>query len=861
VSRTGDALSMLDAPTDGWHAANLPTTVLGTLIEEGRYGDPFYADRFKQIPGQGPAAQNFANHAMPEDSPFAVPWWFRKEIAVVADAPQYLGLRLDGINYRANVWLNGELIANSDDVVGSYRDYELDVSRKLRRGSRNALAIEVIPPRPCDLAISWVDWNPSPPDKNTGIWRDVWLRGHGPVGLRDPYVITELDDRGRAQVSIAVDVLNTTDAPQDVELRARLGSHATRKTARLKPRERRRITIDPSDDRELSIHQPKLWWPRGLGEAELHELSIEAVVAGRLSDRSVQQVGLRQITSELTEKEHALFRVNGEPLLIKGAGWATDLFLRRRNERDWAELEYVKAMNLNTIRFEGMLERADFLERCDRDGLLVIAGWCCCDCWEKWDEWSGESHVVALESLRSQLRRVRRHPSMISWWYGSDFPPPAHVEQAYLEVLKDVGWPNATQSSAANKPTELTGRSGVKMEGPYDYVPPSYWLEDKTRGGGFGFATEVCPGPAIPPIESLRKMLPTENLWPIDDMWNYHAGGQEFHQVEHFARAVEGRYGPVDDVETFAQLSQLLAYDSQRAMFEAYAKNRHDGQQGNATGVIQWMLNNAWPSLIWHLYDHYLRPGGGFFGTQKACEPLHVMYAYDDRSVVVSSDHLTPRDGLTLRARVLSLAGDLLHDELCLVDARPHAATTALTLPELSHRREAIFVALQLYDERQQLVSDNVYLVPAQPDVLDHDKGLWIHTPVSEHADLIAVRTLPAADIRLRAQRDPGGEPGEQTIRIKIRNSGDSLAFFVQLRARDEHGADLLPVIYSDNYISLLPGDSREITVRLLSPPRMHSAVLIEARGLNIERMVVPAYDPSTEASPNTCSGELQPRP
>src|SRR6185503_4611277 len=222
----------------------------------------------------------------------------------------------------------------------------------------------------------------------------------------------------------------------------------------------------------------------------------------------------------------------------------------------------------------------------------------------------------------------------------------------YLEVLAEEHWPNPFQSSATHKPAALTGPSGLKMLGPYDWVPPNYWLEDTKKGGAFGFATEISPGPAVPPIESLRKMIPAQHLWPIDEVWSFHAGIQEFGNIRAFTEALDRRYGRASTVEEFAELSQLATYEGQRAMFEGYARNR-----SRASGVIQWMLNNAWPSLIWHLYDYFLRPGGGFFGTQKACEPLHAMYSYDDGSIVIVNDH--PRDwaGLRVEARVVNLDG------------------------------------------------------------------------------------------------------------------------------------------------------------------------------------------------------------
>ena len=190
----------------------------------------------------------------------------------------------------------------------------------------------------------------------------------------------------------------------------------------------------------------------------------------------------------------------------------------------------------------------------------------------------------------------------------------------------------------------------MKMLGPYDYVPPGYWYEDDERGGAFGFATEICAGPAVPPIESLRRMLGDDHLWPIDDVWHLHCGGAEFHNLEAFTDALLARYGDVSGPEQFAELSQLMTYETQRAMFEAYRSNRY-----RSTGVIQWMLNNAWPSLIWHVFDYYLRPGGGFFGTQKACEPFHVMYSYRDGSVRVLNDYRESFDEVYVRARVVDL--------------------------------------------------------------------------------------------------------------------------------------------------------------------------------------------------------------
>ncbi len=821
----------------GWHRVDLPATALGALVESGVIADPFFGMNLRAIPGQGPPAQNFSNHPMPEDSPFNAPWWFVKEFAVPSDAGPHLSLQLDGINYRANVWLNGQRLADTGEIAGAYRVYELDVTTAVERDGVNVLAIEIFPPDPCDLAITWVDWNPSPPDKNMGIWRDVWLRSSGEVGLRDPYVQTRLQGENggtRAGVTIAGDLVNATSAMQTALVEAELCGRKLSQIVTLAAGERRRFELD-----ELVLSEPKLWWPRTMGEPNLHTLAVRVSVDGRVTDASEAQVGLREITSEMTEEGHARFRVNGEPVQIRGAGWASDLFLRRNPERERAQFEYVKALHLNTIRFEGVLERAEFLEWCDRDGVLVIAGWCCCDCWEKWDKWREENFGIAAESLRSQVRRARRHPSLIAWWYGSDFPPPERVEKSYLDVFAAEGWPNPHHSSAANKPTEVTGRSGLKMEGPYEFVPPNYWLEDEKRGGAWGFATEISPGPAIPPVESLKKMLPAEHLWPIDDVWRFHAGGQEFHQVKFFAEALEKRYGAVAGVEEFATWSQVATYEAQRAMFEGYTQRKY-----RATGVIQWMLNNAWPSLIWHLYDYYLRPAGGFFGSMKACEPLHVQYDAAARAVLVLNERRKPARGLRVEARVLDLSGRERFAANAPVDVDADGIARALELPAVEVG-PVHFVDLRLL-AGAEVASRNFYWLPASPDVLDHEKANWMHTPTASFADLSALRSLAQAPLGVRVAFDPVDR--QRSLQVELRNPTDRLAFFTQLRVEDGRGEDVLPVLWDDNYVSLLPGERRVLHARVLAPRTLPADVRVEVRGINVPRTRVAPERPRAGA-------------
>lgn len=824
-----------------WYRTKLPATVLGTLVEHGVYADPFTGENWRKLPGLGPAHENFSNHPMPEDSPFCVSWWYVKEFEL--ERVRYAWLKLEGLNYRANVWLNGALIADSNAIAGAYREHSLLLDPALLVRGINRLAFEVFAPEPNDLAITWVDWNPSPPDKNMGLFRPAALRLTGPIALAHPQVRVRFPDRSYdfAELELFVTVENAAEEPHHVELVAELEGRRFSAEFRLAPREKKELRVGPEQASALQLGRPRLWWPRFKGEQPLYRLELSARVNGAVSDATTVTFGVRSVTSELTDRGHSLFRVNGKPILIRGGGWASDLFLRSNAERTLAEYEHVKDLNLNAIRFEGMLERSEFLDRCDRDGILVIAGFCCCDHWEKWENWKPEDLEIAAESLRSLLRRTRNHACLAAFWYGSDNPPPRHVEERYLEVLDEERWPNPTHSSATAKATELTGPSGLKMAGPYHYVPPNYWLTDTTRGGAFGFATEVSPGPAIPPLESLRAMLGEEHLWPPDECWTLHAGGGVFKSLAPFDDALAARYGAPRDLEDYVRKAQLACYEGERAMFEAFAARKY-----TATGVIQWMLNNAWPSLIWHLWDWYLRPAGGYFGAKLACEPLHVQYSYDDRSVLVVNEHAEGFAALRVEARLFDLEARELYREEVTVDVAPDGVTRALAVPAPTGLDGAYFAQLTLTDRDGRALSKNLYWLSTVEDRTDDARGTWYLTPMVAHADFTALGRLAPAEIDVSAALD---DP--ETLSIALSNPGPALAFFIHMRLlqRDQGGdgqREILPVWWEDNFVTLLPAEKRALKARL---PRLldgKTPLLLEWGGWNVPKKLlkIPGRDP-----------------
>ncbi|HXP15937.1 MAG TPA: glycoside hydrolase family 2 protein, partial [Terriglobales bacterium] len=427
----------------------------------------------------------------------------------------------------------------------------------------------------------------------------------------------------------------------------------------------------------------------------------------------------------------------------------------------------------------------------------------------------------------------------VMWLNGSDNPPPPDVEQTYLKVERELLWPNPVVSSATAKLAAFSGESGVKMTGPYEYVAPSYWQSDKTDsarqcnpggcGGAYGFNTETSMGPAVPPVESIRAMVGKDHLWPIDDWWNYHAGGGAFKDLHVFTDALTARFGLPAGVEDYALKAQLQTYEGVRAMYEAYSRNKYV-----STGVIQWMLNNAWPSMIWHLYDFYLRPGGGYFGAKKAMEALHPVYGYDDHAVWVVSSQYEDARGLRLTAKVLNLDMTEKYSQQVSLDALADSTSRVLDLPPIDGLTPTYFLVLRLDDSAGKLVGSNFYWLSTRPETLDWEKSNWYTTPTASYADYTALYQLPKVKLKVAERTERKGE--DAVTHVTLENPGKSLAFFVRLKVdRGRGGEEILPVIWQDNYISLLPGEKREVTATYRAKELGAAQPALEVSGWNVE--------------------------
>ncbi len=835
VHDDGAAISVEGFAASDWLETTVPNTVLAAQTADKIFPDPYFGMNLRNIPGTSyPIGQNFSNLPMPQDSPYRCGWWYRTEFATPAASghDRRFWLHFGGINYSGAIWVNGHRVADQSTIAGAYRTYDFDVTAFLKSGT-NVLAVETFAPTEKDLGINWVDWNPCPPDKDMGLWGDVDLIETGAVTLRSPLAVTHFTDSSLATADLTVyaELHNSADHAVKGTVRGTAAGIHFEQPVELGANEDKTVVFTPEQFAALHVRNPKPWWPYQMGDPHLERLTMSFSDQDGETDSQSVDFGFREVTSEFTATGGRLYRVNGKPILIRGAGWSQDMLLRADDNRLRDQIHMVRDMHLNTIRLEGKLETEEFFHLADEQGILVMLGWCCCDHWERWNTWTPNDLQIATASLRAQMLRLRHHASLLVWLNGSDNAPPADVESAYLKVEAETHWPNPTLSSAAATNTVVAGPSGVKMSGPYDYVEPSYWYVDQHNGGGFGFNTETSPGPAIPSLASRAKFLSDPDTWPGSADWDFHNGGGEFVNRKVFDEAMQAVYATPHSAADYERIAQTMEYDSERAMYEAYSKNKYV-----STGVIQWMLNNAWPSMIWHLYDYYLDAGAGYFATRKACEPLHIQYSYDDGSIVVVNSTYNSAEGLHATVDVHGLGWKPLYTAKADVNAAADSSQRVFSMPEnlYSGAERIFFIDLKLTDAAGRVVSRNFYWVPGTLTTFDWPRTDYTHTPAARFEDLTALANLPAAHVS--ATSEIVQSPQGPELHISLTNESRALAFQVHAAARTDAGGLIAPVFWSDNWIELTPGESTTLTALL---PAHTATPTIHIDGWNIEALTL----------------------
>lgn len=861
TSMNGDALSVTDYDATAWYkVAHMPATVLEILRENGVYRDLY-------------TGKNLRDH-VPQDL-YRQDWWYRTDFTAPLGRTTYL-LDFPGINYRGEIWLNGHLMADRTQVVGMYVNHEFDVTPFILPGQSNVLAVKVTPERALqdvdgvELADSWNDWInwdylglPVPDgdrdrrgtsfvaDRNAGIWKPVYLRSVGDVGIGAATVNTELPlpRTDSARLTIHAEIHNHHTQRERGILRATItrpdrSTLHVEQAVTLGPGENRRITLTPYQFAQLNLQHPDLWWPYTMGRPTLYGLRLEFRIDNRPSDVKEFRFGIRTVTQHRDEGFSGdggdfYLQVNGENFPVRGAAYTPDLLFRYDPDRETAILQYAKDLGLNMLRLEGKLASEHLVEKADELGIPLMAGWMCCNQWEKWEQWDPEDDRVAMASLRSQIQSLRSHASAFIWANGSDGLPPPNIRARYRSILDELHWQNATVDTAAIQARDGDGNAqwdGIDMAGPYTWRPPTFWFSGR-YGATWGSSAEQGSNEQIPPFASLRKFIPPDKLWPINDTWYFHAGAQPKNAALLSAqRSIGLRYGPSDSAEAFAAKAQMAQYESARAQFESFAATGWDRHKM----TIYWMLNSHWPSFFGQLFDYYLRPGGAYFGAKKGLRPLSAVFdsyagGYGSPArirVVNQARH--DEDDLRVRVRVYDLQGTLQTDRISQrTNVSAGGAAEAMTLPRGLTNSPVFFVRCQLTRDSGEVVADNVYWQSQQPDdVGDPDNDRAFDSIQASWADMTALNYLP------RVPLDVAARSTDQSVSIRLHNPTPNVAFFERAEVLSSlDGDEILPIEYDDNYVTVFPGETVEI--RASVPGRGSSANWVRVTGQNTAPITV----------------------
>jgi len=798
TKETGSILSTDKSEITGWYSASVPSTVMGILSRNENYKNIFMGENLKKV----------------DKSQFDSSWWYRKEF-IIPDLgkDQHVMLCFDGISYYANIWLNGRIIASKDSIFGTFRRFQFDVTDLVIKNN-NILAVEIFKQHPGDFGLGFVDWNPRPPDENMGIWREVYLHISGEVGLNNTYVQTKvnLENLKEAWLSISTEIKNYSSETVTGKLKGKIENKEFEYPVQLSPGEHKLVTITADNFSCLHFINPRLWWCNNLGVPNLYKLNLSFVTENAITDNSDITFGIRDVQSYFNKQGYKGFKLNGKEVLIKGAGWTDDLFLRDTKESNEIQVQYAKHMNLNAIRFEGIWGNSqNIYDLCDKYGILAIVGWSCQ--WE-WNEYLGKEcndfggiqtatdFNLVYQYTEDQIKWLRNHPSILVWMIGSDKFPKPEFEKKF-KLLVDSIDDRPYQSSAGTKVSTISGPTGVKMNGPYEYVGPNYWYIDSVNGGAFGFNTETGPGPQIPVIESIKKMIPDDKLWPISDAWNNHctAGKEFFNNLNIYNEALKNRYGPANDLNDYLLKSNVMSYEAMRAMFEAFRTNIP-----NTTGIIQWMLNSAWPSMYWHLYDYNLLPTSAYYAARKANSPVQLIYNYGNQGVYAVNETLTECKKLKATIQVFDFNSNRITSNEVNFKIGENSSKK---ISEIKKFRNNAFLAISLFDAQNRLITDNFYWLSDKQDEYAWDKTNWAFTPMKEYADFKALNTLPSAEIDLSTHLSHQGE--NIIVHVKLKNVSDKIAFFINLTLKNDSGNTIFPVFWDDNYINLLPGETKNI--------------------------------------------------
>ena len=857
VGDPGDKVSSPGYRPDQWLPVSVPSTVLSALVKNGVYPDPRIGLNAYRIPDSSDAFNRKHDLAkfsyLPDKrNPWRDPYWYRTEFELPALMPgKRAWLHFDAINYRAEVWLNGRQVADRDTMAGMFQRFEFDITAEARPG-RNVLAVKVYPvDHPGTPATQWEVLGPdrgyqselmkdvteimtigydcmmTVPDRNMGLWQDVWIDFSGPVGIRNPFVVTRLPlpETNRATLAVSAELVNATASAVKGVLRGSIAGTDVRfeQPVELGPHETRVVAIDPKP----VIANPRLWWPLNCGEQYLYDLMLRFEIGGEVSDEQKVAFGVREVSSEMHELDGWHGRrvlVNGRRIFCRGGYIQPELMFDWDARRMESEIRYYAQANLNLIYFEDIPNPpAPFLELCDRYGVLF--GQCFYSCYWLRPGSPYPADFPLLERCTVDLvKRYRNHPSIIMYMAMNEEDTKEEVYEMWRKhilALDGTRWfiPSAYFPSDRRNvpawfkkdlPTGMTDKGAS-----YSWAEPGNYFRWVREKRNWMFMMESGSA-SLPPISSLSRFIPdlldapAGPHFPLNKTWAHHGANQYY---KGYDAALRRLHGEPESVADYCWKGNLVTADQHRSMYEAVNHRMWDV----TSGFTEWKINACEPSIQWQVFDWYLKPMVSWFYVKKACEPLHVQFNLPDRMVSVINTRQEPQRDLEVTARLYDFQSKVRWEKTEKAGAAANAFKEAFAIPNPPDLGPVSFVKLELRDARKELVSDNFY---------------WLSGSDSDGPK--ALQKLPSVKLQTRSKVEVRGD--DTIVAARVSNPTDQLAFFIQLAVtKGPRGEEALPVLWSDNYFSLPPHESRELTASISTADLAGVAATLEVGGWNIQ--------------------------
>ena len=806
-SASGATISGASYDASSWYAATVPGTVLGTLVDRGVYSNPYYGKNMISIPDLAAQQKRY---------------WFRSTFNVTFTAGQRVWLELGGINYKAVIYVNGTQVGT---MYGAFKEAKFDITANATSGA-NCVAVKIqgnlypgtyhtkesgacgpnggVMSRDGPTFISsqsW-DWAPTVPDRDMGIWKPVYIRVTGPVVLRHPWIRTTNVSSSSATVPLQVTLENSTAAAVSGTVNADVNGSTqfTAQTASVPANGSTTVTFP-----NLTMNNPQLWWPNGYGAPNLYACHISFTPTGAAapSDTLMFNFGVRQYAYS-TSSGSLIISCNGQRILARGGNWGMDEVMKRWDlHRLEAQVRYHKEMNFNVIRdWIGGTDREPFYDLCDRYGQMVWSDF--------WEPHSADQPVPVddqanfIANMQDKILRVRNHACVVVWCARNETTP----TPAFLTAL--TGFHNSLDGT--RRVQSSSGADGVHSGGPYTYTSPANCLANLS-----GFHTEFG-GPTVMSYESMAATFPAADLYAMSNTnsyWAFHDYCQGNGYPMNYTSAMSSLYGSPTTGQQCGQRGQLMNYDDYRAYLESLQAKRFNG----ATGLLLWMSNCVWPSLMWQTYDYYLEGTGAMYGSQKGSEAIHVMY-YGSTNVTVINNTMQALTGYTVSGATYNLNGTQVWKNSQVITVGADATGTAF--PVTPGSSTPYFLDLKLKDASGNLVSKNFYWLP------------------NSGTNISGMLTMGQAAVAATANATWTRNGEENTIRCKLANTGTVCAVACRLMlTRGTGGVRILPVHFNDNYFSLAPGDTQDVVVKFDEVDRAGTNPQLCVTGINVPQSCV----------------------